>query len=353
MPRRIGFLWDKVYEERNCIYAEKVMIKNKRRRNRTAEHIKQNPETYGKALSRKLKDGTFEFHEYREAIITDSYKGKKRRLKIPCFEDQAAMQAWLNIAAPYIERRNYYYNCGSIPSAGQNRAVRALQKWLNTRKPVKYASVIDIKSFYDTCEHRLVIRGLYRIFKDRQFVGFAAKMMRAMSSDGVGLAIGYPVSHWFANVALMELDHELRRRFPDVKFVRYMDDVALAGNNKRHIRKALTYIDHYLAKSHMSLKHECQIHKIEDRGINFLSFKFNHHYTLLLKPLMYRMARKFRRAYKHLTLRLARGVISYKGILKYCNSYNFRKERVYPYVRFKKCRKLIARSEVNLCTSNI
>jgi len=343
MPKRIGYLYERMIALDNCIQAEIEMAKNKENKNKMAKHIQRHADRYGATLQSKLSSGTYVFHKDRVVYIKDSYKGKTRRLQIPCLEDQAAMQAWLIIAAPYIEKRNYYYNCGSIPNAGQTRAVIALQKWLSTKKQrPKWGAVTDIKKFYETCPHRVVMRGLRRMFKDEKFLAFAEQMMYAMSPTGVGLAIGYPVSHWLANVALMEIDHGLRLKFPDVKHTRYMDDIAFVSNNKRHLRAAVKYLGLKLKEFGMVLKQNWQVFPIKSRGITFLSYRFFHGYTLLTKKLMYRISRKMVRASKHLTLRMAQGVISYMGILKHCNSYNYRMKHVYPYVNPKKCRRLIS-----------
>lgn len=342
MPKRVGNLWQKVIDKQNCINAEKEMAKNKPD-NKMARHIGEHAERYGSELSDKLTNGTFVFHQSRVTYIKDSYKGKTRRLQIPCLEDQSAMQAWLLVASPYIERRNYFYNCGSIPKAGQSRAVEGVKKRLRGKKPPKWAAVTDIKKFYETCPHWVVMRGLRRIFKDKQFLEFAERILASMSDTGVGLAIGYPVSHWFANVALMEIDHELTRLFPDVKFARYMDDIAMTSRNKRHLRKALLHLKQRLHDFGMELKRKTeQIFPIKARGITFLSYRFYQGYTIIAKGLMYRISRKMRRAAKNMSLHMAMGVISYLGILKHCDSYNFRIKHVYPYIKPKKCRRMIS-----------
>lgn len=271
MPHRVGFLYEKMVSLDNCIQAERLIGKHKPD-NKMAKHIAAHAEKYGKALFEKLSAGTYEFHESHDAYITDSYKGKTRHLKIPCLEDQAAQQAWLIIATPYIERRNYYYNCGSIPKAGQSRACNALKRWM--KKKPKYGAITDIKKFYDNIPHWVVKRGLERIFKDKRFIDFAMQIMASMSSNGIGLAIGHPTSHWFANVALMEIDHELRRLFPDVRFVRYMDDMGFTSNNKRHLRKAVKYLNDRLAGFRLKLKRTFSVFRIKGRGpaISFLPF---------------------------------------------------------------------------------
>lgn len=339
LMRRIGHLMEQMLTEANFVRAERQLGKNKPD-NRMAQHIAKCSQRYGKKLFRKVASGRFRWKNPRETTITDSYKGKTRGLKIPCLEDQAAQLAWLNIATPYIERRNYYYNCGSIPHAGQTRCVYALRRWLNDRH-MKYGATTDIRKFYDTCPHWLIRKGLERIFKDKEFVEFAMGIVASMSDTGVGIAIGYPSSHWFANVALMEQDHEMRRKFPRVKYTRYMDDVGMASTNKRELRNAVAFLREGIERRGMRLKKWSHF-RIKGRGLTFLSYRFFNGYTLLAKPLMVRIARRMRKAMINMSAHAAAGVVSYMGILKHCNSYNFRKIHVYPYVSPRVCIRLIS-----------
>ena len=56
---------------------------------------------------------------------------------------------------------------------------------------------------------------------------------------------------------------------------------------------------------------------------------------------MVRIARRMKRAAAKLNAHIAAGIISYFGILTWCNSYNFRVKHVYPYVNKRICIKLI------------
>ena len=329
---------EKMMTEENFIKAEILMAKNKKR-NKKAKYIGNHAKEYGSRLFAKVQSGEFHWHPYRVATIKDSYKGKTRNLKIPCLEDQAVQLAWLNIAIPYIEKKNYYYNCGSIPKAGQTRAVKALQKWLKNPR-MKYGASLDIKKFYDTLPHSVVRKGLERIFKDREFVDFAMGFVASMSDTDVGIAIGYPSSHWLANVALMELDHEISRRFTDVKFTRYMDDIAMVSPNKRHLRKAVQFVKTWIDDSDMKLK-KWSSFPIKGRGLTFLSYRFFNGFTLMTKRLMYRIARRMRRASEAMSAHIASGIMSYFGILKHCDSFNFRQMFVYPFINKRTCIKLI------------
>lgn len=347
MPKkRVGFLYERFRSEENCVLAEKNMSKNKPD-NRMARHIGQHAEQYGKALHEMLMQEAWVPSPSRETDIQDTYKGKIRHLKIPILLDQSVQYAWLNIAMPYIERRNYYYNCGSIPGAGQSRAGKGLKKQLGKKKPPKYAFSTDIYHFYETCPHAAVMAGLKRIFKDERFLHVAEMILSSMGENGVGLAIGHPTSHWFANVALMHLDHELATRFPDVKCYRYMDDVRAVSSNKRHLRWALKFLRDGVEKLGMKIKHDWQLYPIRKRMIQFLSYRFSYGYAVLVKRLMFRIARKMKRAANRWTAHNAASVWSYMGILKHCNSYHFREKHVYPYVNLEKCKEVIRNESKN------
>ena len=337
--KRVGHLYEKFMTEENFILAEKLIGKNKPD-NEMAQKIKNNAELYGKALHQEVQIHGIVFAKNREIDIVDSYRGKVRHLKIPCLKDQAIQQAWLNIATPILIKRNYYFNCACIPRAGQIRSVKALQKWLRNPKN-KYGAVTDIRKFYDSIPHSLVIKNLRRIIKDERFIKVAQKILDNMSETGVGIAIGHPSSHWFANVALMHLDHECKRLFPRVKFTRYADDIAFVSANKRQLCNCIRYLREELAKEGMSVK-MWQYFLVEDRGLRFLSYRFFHRYTMLVKKLMVRIARKMKQASLHMNIKTARSVMSYYGILKHCNSYHFRQLRVYPFIDFKRTRRLIS-----------
>lgn len=336
--KRIGHLMEKMLTEENFIKAERLVGKNKPK-NRVAKHISRNAEKYGTLLLEEVKNG-YQWHTPKRKTITDSYKGKTRDLKIPCLKDQAAQIAWLNIAAPIIEKRNYFYNCGSIPHAGQTRCVKALKRWLKDPK-MKYGATTDIRKFYDTCPHNAVRRGFERIFKDKAFVDYAMGFVASMSDNDIGLAIGYPVSHWLANVVLMELDHELKRNYPTVKFTRYMDDVGLVARNKRMLRRAVLFLKDGIEKIGMRLK-KWAVFRIKGRGMAYLSYRFFNGYTVLSKRLMVRISRRMKRAGENMSVHAALSIISYFGILKWCDSYNFRKAYVYPYATKRMCVRIIS-----------
>lgn len=339
MPKRIGFLYEKVIDESNCTRATIEMTKDKNH-NRKAMKIRDNAEEYGKSIAEELKNDKWEPKPYKEHVIKDGIRKKERTIKVPCLHDQAVHHAIIRVTAPYIVKRNYYYNCGSIPEAGQMRATRAMQRWMKTKKIAKYCGQFDVRHFFDTCPHWAVMKALERIFKDKRFLALHKKILDSM---GEGLAIGFYPSQWYANVVLMYVDNQIKQRIlPDCKYVRYMDDMVLLHNNKRKLRKAKVQLEQILRELGLQLKSNWQIFKIGENGVTFLCYRFRYGHTILKKSLMYRMTRKIKRSSRKMTYSNAASVISYLGILKHCNSYNYRKKWVYPVISIKECKGVIS-----------
>lgn len=340
MPKRIGYLYEQVASPDNCILAVREMARSKPKIRR-AQYMKRNAEEFGKRISEQLITGTWTPRPYNTKTIKDGFGLKERHIKIPCLWDQVVHHAQMQITAPYIERRNYFYNCGSIPEAGQIRATRAVKRWLAGKKIIKYGQSLDVRHFFENCHADIVMKALGRIFKDKRFLALHRLVLKSM---GDTLAIGFNVSHWYANLVLSYVDNQIKQRIiPDCKYVRYMDDMLLLHNNKRKLHKAREEIRKLLEDMGLMLKPNWQVYRINDRGITFLSYRFFHGYTIMRKRLMYRISRICRRAATHrnITFHEAASVISYLGILKHCNSYNFRKKYVYPYVRIKKYKGVI------------
>lgn len=341
MPKRIGYLYDQVITTENCAAAVREMTKHKRHNHRACI-MRDHAAYYGDCAAGELRNGAWVPKPYTQHIIIDGIRHKERTIKVPCLHDQLIHHAVMRVVVPLILRRNYYYNCGSIPHAGQSRANKALQRWMRRKKPYKYALSLDIRKFYDTCPHWVVMRALRRIIKDERNLALHQQMLGSMSADGIGLAIGYYPSQWYANLALSEVNRAIKQRIlPDCKLVRYMDDMVLLHNNKRKLHRAHKAIEQLLGTMGLQLKGNWQVYRIKGRGIKYLSYRYFHDCTVMSKPLMYRMTRRIRAAARCMTLHRATSIMSYIGILRQCNSYNYRKKWIYGTISIKNAKEMI------------
>lgn len=337
MPKRSGYLYEQVISRENCIAATIEMTKNKNK-SKKAMRIRENAVAYGSRLADELATGQWMPSPYKEHVVTDGVRKKKRNIRVPCLRDQAVHHAVMRVTIPYIMKRNYQYNCGSIPGAGQTRATKKLQKWM--KKGYRYYGQFDIRRFYETCPHWVVSAALKKYFKDSKFIELHEKIIESM---GPGLAIGFYPAQWYGNIVLMTVDDAIKNKMlPECKYVRYMDDMLLLHNNKRKLHRVRKELENILGAMEMKLNPKWRIGRVTDHGITFLSYRFFRGYTLVKKPLMYRITRKVKVTEINTSPHNAKGMMSYMGILKHCDSYNFRTKKVYPKVSIKQCKGVIS-----------
>ena len=339
LPKRIGHLYELVISEENCIAATIEMTKGKNH-NKKAMRIRKNAEDYGRRLAKELAEGRWVARPYNEHVIEDGVRKKKRNIKVPCLHDQAVHHAVMRVMIPHIIKRNYFYNCGSIPKAGQMRAIRAMKKWMGVKRPPKYCGQFDIKKFYESCPHWAVMNALRRIFKDKRFLHINEMILDSM---GNGLAIGFYPAQWYANIVLMVLDNDIVQHvLPGCHYVRYMDDICILHNNKRKLRRAKIELERMFGDLGLTLNPKWQIKKIGKEGITFLSYRFFKGYTMMKKSLMYRITRKIKKTARNPSLHNCRAITSYIGILKHCNSHNYKMQRLYPTLSIKYAKGVIS-----------
>lgn len=334
--KRVGYVWEELVTSENCERAILDAIRNKRK-TKFLRHIRKNYEEYGEKLRLEIING-WEPEPIRLKTINEGAGQKKRDLKIPSLRDHFVHTAVAKVLERHLAKRFYFYACGSLPRRGQTFAVKAVQGRLRKKRP-KYAAVADMRKFYHSVKKETVMQCLRRVFKDEKFLEINEKILTQM---GDGLAIGFTVSHWYAQLVMSFLDEEVKRDFPAIFLVRFMDNYVFLCNRKRTLHKAMRHLIKRAARFRLTVKNDWQIFPIKSRMVLFLSYRLNHVKTILRKPLMYRMARRFIRAKHRLNAHTARTVMSYRGILKHCDSYNFRKSYLYPNASLKLCRRLIS-----------
>ena len=157
-------------------------------------------------------------------------------------------------------------------------------------------------------------------------------MVRSVLETGApGLAIGYYLCQWLANFYLEAVDRYIRSLDGVDHMVRYMDNITLFGRNKRHLHKAVratgTYVRHYWR---LHLKGNWQVYPTESRMVSAVGFRFGEKHTILRKKTFLRFTRACRKARKrqhehqHISVKLARSILSRAGQLKHCNSHKIR-----------------------------
>jgi len=156
-------------------------------------------------------------------------------------------------------------------------------------------------------------------------------------SEGKGLPIGNLTSQFFANVYLNELDQFATATLGIERYVRYVDDFIIVGEDNESIRPLIATINSFLKKRLNLQINRNKIHLQEIRkGIDFLGYFIKPNYTLVRQKVVRRCKKRLQelslsysvsaRCDKKESAKNALPVInSYYGHFSHARSFNLRK----------------------------
>jgi len=205
-------------------------------------------------LAQDLKAETFEPYPVRRTFIPKS-PGKVRPLGIPTIRDRIVQEALRMILEPIYEADFSQFSFGFRPNRCTMDAIKCILWGTTERKKFFWIIEGDISSYFDTINHKKLLRLLGRRVKDRRLLKLTWKFLRAGVMEGklfrdtkLGTPQGGIISPLLANVYLSELDRHMKR-YTDLSstdktyrrrhgqanyvYIRYADDfVALSNGTK-------------------------------------------------------------------------------------------------------------------------
>lgn len=355
--KRIGYIFEKIYDIENCRKAILEASENKRKR-RNVKKILANVDFYAEKLSRMIQEESWECSPYTVRYINDGIKQKRRKIAKPRFwPDQCIHHAFDRVVGKLFAKSQYYYCTGCVKGKGIKLSKRGLELFIK-RHPdwAKWVDKLDIHHCYDSVDHESLKTALKKRIKDaavlRAYFKIIDSYPRLAADPGeprnaeIGIPIGIDPSRWLINMFLSEIDHTIKRFLGKRYFMtRYADDIVIIGPSKRMLRKAHAMIEKMLSDIKLKIKSNWQIFKLKDRAIDFLGFRFFKDHVEIRKTILLRIMRKARRIEKmgkHVTYRMAAGMLSYKGYIKHSNSQHFIDKYLKGRVSFRKLGKVVS-----------
>jgi RNA-directed DNA polymerase len=183
--------------------------------------------------------------------------GGERPLGIPTVLDRVIQQAIAQVIGPLFEPHFSTYSYGFRPGRRARMALAEMEE--AHREGLRYGVDCDLKSFFDTVNHSLLMNRLAKRISDRRVLRLIGRYLRAgvILPDGrreptsCGVPQGGPLSPLLANVMLDDLDKELERR--GRRFARYADDFLIFVRSQRAAKRVLHSISRFI-EGHLRLR---------------------------------------------------------------------------------------------------
>ena len=176
-------------------------------------------------IRRKINNGTYRFTAYKEKLISKGAASHPRVVSIPTARDRLVLRAVCDFLQEVFP--------GAVPALPQVN-IESLKGALASAKYGEYIK-IDLKSFYPSIPHGLLLKALKKKIRKPQILRL---LQAAITTPTVpenkggsgaapntqGVPQGLAVSNLLAEIALVELDQAFKAR-PDMWYSRYVDDI--------------------------------------------------------------------------------------------------------------------------------
>lgn len=313
--KRVGNLFEKIWNKKNIYEAHITARKKKRGRNQVMRFDDNLCEEVNK-LSDMIKNKTYKVSEYK--IDERKERGKVRVIfKLPYNPDRVIHHALLQIIEPILAKTYIKDTYQSIKGRGTRRAKRRVESMLKDKENAKYCLKIDIMKFYPNVDNRILKQLIRRKIKCKDTL----ELIDILIDSTEGLPIGNYPSQTFGNFYLSYLDHFIKEVLKVKKYVRYADDMIFLCKTKEELHFIKEQVVKFLKeKLNLELKSNYQIFPTFIRGIDYLGFRFFNGFTLIRKTIKKSIIKLLSREANEINIRR---YASYYGWIKITNSYNF------------------------------
>lgn len=212
------------------------------------------------------------------------------------------------------------------------------------------------------------ISGALEVLKKIGIAGMMFEELKAIIEEmRKGVPLGYYTSQWFGNFYLKALDHYIKEELHAEHYMRYMDDMVILGKSKKKLHKAHIAIETYLKDNlDLEIKGDWQVFRFEypvtkdgkpmlddetgkqvtkGRMLDFMGFQFHHDRTTIRKSNIESARRKANHIAKQneISWYNAAVMLSYMGLFKHTDTYNYYVEHIKPKINVKKLKRIVSK----------
>lgn len=224
-------------------------------------------------ISSKVQNGTYKFIPYKERLILKGRDKNPRVISIPSIRDRVA----LGVLNEFI--------CSCFRDFLNNVLIHCIIAEIKNEiasNIYDYYIKIDIKKFYSSINHDLLLKRLRRKIRYQLVLDLISKAIKTSTQSDrskanrdintTGVPEGLSISNALANVYLYNLDQKYRKR-NDLKYFRYVDDTLIlcTENKAQEIKLELYKEIKRKYKLNINLEKEDE-GRLDSKGFNYLGY---------------------------------------------------------------------------------
>jgi retron-type reverse transcriptase len=288
-----------------------------------------------------------ELYKLQWEISTDTYKPapltiftvrdpKTRRISASHFRDRVVHHAICNIIEPIFEHRFIYDTFANRKGKGTNGILKRFDVFMR-RNRNGYALKADIRHYFDTVSHEVLLEILGKRINDRRMMNIIHIILENHKSKtpGIGMPLGNLTSQFFANVYLGELDNFVKHELRAKCYVRYVDDFVILGRDAAQMHECEERIGEFLLNKLKLTLHPDKTKIIPiSAGVPLVGFRVFHTHKLLKKSNIRRFRKRIARmkdglkdgslSQEHVRLSFA----GWRGYAEMANTFHLREELI-------------------------
>jgi len=270
-------------------------------------------------LYQELKTKTYKHSEYSSFYVQDPKLRHIHKAEVSDRIVHHLISKYLN----QIYDKTFIFDSYSCRlNKGTHKAVNRLKqfslKQSKNNKTNFYALKCDIRKFFDSIDHNILIIILKRRIQDNDILDLIIEIINSFQTvKNKGIPLGNLTSQYFANIYLNELDQFIKHELKVKHYIRYTDDFVILDRNKGYLENIINPIEKFLKnRLNLSLHPDKIMIRKHNQGIDFLG------YITLPRCRALRIKTK-KRMFKKAN---QKNIQSYLGVLSHCNGYKLRKE---------------------------
>jgi len=276
-------------------------------------------------LHKELISFAYKPNQPKRFIIRDP---KTRKIHASAFRDRIIHHAIINILEPIFDKTFIYDSYANRKNKGAHKAIQRFDYFKRkvskngalSRNPhsnnniVCYALKADIKHYFDTVDHEILLAIIKKKIKDERVIWLVKQILSNFDVPikGKGMPLGNLTSQFFANIYLNDLDYFVKHKLKIKYYIRYVDDFIILHENKNFLEVCKEKICKYLKNLRLELHPDKSKILPLRNGLAFLGYRIFYYYKLLRKSNILKFERNFK---KKLYLYKC-GLLSYENIVK-------------------------------------